>query len=492
MLRERVESFLASCRRPAVVEPGDPPILLRPETYSLECRGGKLLLEAWDDERNLARRLTGIVESRTARLTIAVERFGGKEGRLTLVDLDRPESAPALLRGRREELREQFRHWLERQFCGWTIAELSTSPDLEHTLSPVYPRALLTRGTSRVAAVCSPEGEAEADAALTFGLIWLAYLRKREQPHPVQGLVLFLPAGRETNTLLRLRYLNEARVKTMVFRYHQDGFEQQVDGDDTGNLLERLQPWTKAAPVPACEAERWAHRLSLYPDVETVDLGRGVRSFRVRGLEFARLSGDSLQVGVDRKRPARSLESCESLASEIARERNADNASPSHRWRLRNPESWLESTVRRQLSALDPLLDPDVIYGQVCAVSGRDRGLIDLLARDITGRLAVIEIKATEDPCLPVQALDYWIRVRSHVLSGEFESCGYFPDKPLSEAAPRLLLVAPALQFHPTTETLLGFYAPEIEVERIGLGVEWQRNLRVILRLRGAQRPDQP
>jgi len=51
------------------------------------------------------------------------------------------------------------------------------------------------------------------------------------------------------------------------------------------------------------------------------------------------------------------------------------------------------------------------------------------------------------------------------------------------------LLVAPALAFHPTTETLLGFYSSDIEVERIGLSVEWQRSLRVVLRLAGASRP---
>ena len=37
--------------------------------------------------------------------------------------------------------------------------------------------------------------------------------------------------------------------------------------------------------------------------------------------------------------------------------------------------------------------------------------------------------------------------------------------------APRLLLVSPSLEFHPTTETVMSFLAPQIEVERVGLAV---------------------
>jgi hypothetical protein len=52
-----------------------------------------------------------------------------------------------------------------------------------------------------------------------------------------------------------------------------------------------------------------------------------------------------------------------------------------------------------------------------------------------------------------------------------------------------LLLIAPALEFHPTTEQILDYFAPEIEVERIGLGIHWRSTLDVMFRLRGAERP---
>src|ERR1035438_10401913 len=53
----------------------------------------------------------------------------------------------------------------------------------------------------------------------------------------------------------------------------------------------------------------------------------------------------------------------------------------------------------------------------------------------------------------------------------------------------RLLLVAPSLEFHPSTETLLEFFSPAIEVERVGIGVEWRKGLQVMFRLTGSERP---
>ena len=123
------------------------------------------------------------------------------------------------------------------------------------------------------------------------------------------------------------------------------------------------------------------------------------------------------------------------------------------------------------------------------AFAGGERGLLDLLALDRGGRLAVIELKASADLHLPLQALDYWMRVEWHQQRGEFASAGYFPGQQLAAASPRLLLVAPALEFHPSTETILRYFAPAIDVERIGLGVEWQRELRVMFHVRGARSP---
>jgi hypothetical protein len=152
-----------------------------------------------------------------------------------------------------------------------------------------------------------------------------------------------------------------------------------------------------------------------------------------------------------------------------------------------SPEAILEATLRRQLPKLDAQLMSDPVYGQVPAFAGCDRGVLDLLAVEHSGRLAVLELKATADLQLPIQALDYWLRVRWHNDRGDFTRCGYFPRAPLSPAPPRLLLVAPALEFHSTSETLLRYYSPEIEVDRVGVGLEWRKEIAVMFRLRGAR-----
>jgi len=49
--------------------------------------------------------------------------------------------------------------------------------------------------------------------------------------------------------------------------------------------------------------------------------------------------------------------------------------------------------------------------------------------------------------------------------------------------APLVYLVAPALRFHPTTDTLLRYLTPEMEVVRVGLAESWRGGVRVVMRL---------
>jgi hypothetical protein len=214
-------------------------------------------------------------------------------------------------------------------------------------------------------------------------------------------------------------------------------------------------------------------------------------SLRVRGLEFARASGGSVLSGIHEKRLAEesSLPEIRGLVTELARLRSADAADLGNPLRTRFPEAWLESQVRAGIETLDAGLLSSPLYGQVPAFAGGDRSVLDLLAADRHGRLAVIELKAAADPHLPLQALDYWMRVRWHQDRDEFASNGYFPGLALAAAPPRLLLVAPALEFHSSTEAILRHFSPEIPVERFGLGVDWRRELQVAFRVAGTLRP---
>jgi hypothetical protein len=125
----------------------------------------------------------------------------------------------------------------------------------------------------------------------------------------------------------------------------------------------------------------------------------------------------------------------------------------------------------------------------VTAVAGVDRNIADILAVDYQSRLTVIEIKAEEDIHLPLQALDYWMRIAHHAAQNDFKQKNYFPQTELQSTPPKLLLIAPALSFHPSTETILRFFSSNIAVERIGLALEWRQMVRVLFRYRGADRP---
>jgi hypothetical protein len=163
------------------------------------------------------------------------------------------------------------------------------------------------------------------------------------------------------------------------------------------------------------------------------------------------------------------------------------------------PERWLESQLRTRLPELFPSLRDDLMVSQVPALSSGDRGMLDLLTLDRSGRLAILELKANEDLHLPLQALDYWIRVRAlnadrQTVSGggralaAFERQGYFSGAEVSELEPRLILAAPALRIHPANETVLRYFSPQVEWELIALAEQWRQELKIVFRKRCSDR----
>ena len=398
--------MLVSVESPVLAEEGEPPLPLKADQVALTIHGGKLILEAWGDTANLRRRIVGIAYEKPGVIALVAERFGGRRCRILLYDRSRPAAPNLDRRSKRMVHREQFRLLLKRHYPDWRVAEVSSDADLEHSLSPVYPRALLKQGGAGWAAIFAPDGAERTEGVLSFGLIWLDYLRRRERKVSVEGLALFLPSGQENTTCLRLSCLNPHALRLALFLYNSQD-DWPVDPARHGNLVTILNPADQTHPT-----------------------------------------GDA-----------------------------------------NRPEALLEARIRANPRLVDACLEPAPVYGQVPALAGIQRGILDLLAIDSRGRLAVIELKATADLHLPLQALDYWMRVRWHAERGDFARLGYFPGKAVLPVAPRLLLVAPAFEFHSTTETLLRYFDTAIEVERVGLGLEWQRDFSVAFRLRGAGRP---
>lgn len=484
--RAAIEAFLKDCRQPALFEPGEELLPLTGDNFALDLHGSRLTLQAWDRHRNFTRRVIEIRESGKGRLELAVERFARREGQLFLVDLFRRSGAELGRRSSRLVFRERFRLFLRRQFPEWKLAELSAEANLEFSLSPAFPRAFLRCGQHGWAAIaCPPDGDAAA--VLSGGLIWLDHLRTRERRTAVQGLAVYVPAGRERACALRLLCLDPSAARFELFGYNEEDYVTGVDPRDHGNLDTRLEPCRRPEPN---HLDPW-HAVSALPGVDRVLKHDGRASLRVRGVEFAEIADGALRFGLGDRRSAHPhhLSEIETLARELDRARSPEAEDREHPLFRQYPEAWLESQVRAQLDVVDASLLPDPVYGQVPAFAGGERGVLDLLAVDRTGRLAVIELKASADLHLPLQALDYWIRVKWHLDRGEFSPRGYFPGVELRPDPPRLLLVSPSLEFHPTSETVLSYFSPAVEVERIGLGVEWRKGLQVMFRLSGAQPP---
>ena len=395
---------------PPFLNPAKKPCLSSAGNFVLEMHGSRLTLQAWDRTRNLVRRIAGIKSETRGRMELIVERFARREGSLFLIDLAQPAGAEVGRRGPRRVFRERFREMLSRQFPGWKIAELSVEADLAHSLSPAYPRAYLKHGQSGWAAIAASPDAASAAGVLSFGLIWLDYLRRREKRVAIQGLALFVPCGFEQPTCLRLLFLNAETAGCRVFGYSEQGFALPLDPRDFGNLETHLDP---------C---RRADRPAAHPDdtddadeVERIPRPDGSVSMRVRGIEFARVpAGETASVPIFDP-------------TDLARFRTPDAADRNHPLYRQQPEAWLESQVRANIQQVHAALRPDPVYNQVPAFAGGDRGVMDLVAVDYAGRLAVLELKATADLHLPFQALDYWMRVKWHLDREEFSPLGYFP-----------------------------------------------------------------
>ena len=206
---------------------------------------------------------------------------------------------------------------------------------------------------------------------------------------------------------------------------------------------------------------------------------------RFRGLAFACWDDGSILFGVNERRqklsPAR-WPALQRLVDDLQAHRRpfaGDTKNPMYRLQS---ERWLESLVRQDVTRIDATLDPRFVYTQVFANSGGEHGILDVLTVTRNGRLAILELKAAEYIHLPVQAADYWLRVRRHLQQGDFPRYGYFTGIELQAAAPLVYLVAPALRFHPATDVLLRSLTSELEVIRVGIAEDWRNGLRVVLR----------
>ncbi len=489
-LQGEIEAFLHSLAHPMVVEDEVELFDLTVAHWRLSLEFGKLVFEVWNPARSIARRVEDIAFRDRARMGIFVRKPGGREtSTLEFRPLERTERTERI-RGRGHS-RQELLSALQREFPGWHLERVSNRSDREHSFSTRYTRGWARQGRMAWAflGLSKTESPEAADAVLAFGLIWLDWLRTQADRVTVPGLKLFLPRDAIDLTAHRAAYLNRRALQLEIFEW-QEAQLQPIDLKDFGNVETSLVPRLNAETLVDRHREmlrRWlgdlADRVNVVPDAAGTSL-----SVRVLGLEVARLEGqlapriywglEGSYRGLEDTRREESLQ----FLKRVLELRTPQSPDPSHEYFRLQSERWLESLLVRDITRIDPALSPAGVYPQVPAFSGMDRGVIDVLSLTRAGRLAVIELKLHEEINLPLQALDYWLRVKWLHERDQFKAAGYFPGVELAQTPPLLFLVSPAFRFHSSTDRMFCYFDPSIEVIQIGLNDRWREGVKVLFR----------
>ena len=491
-LQTEIETLLKQFHHPILVENEVELMDLTAAQWRLTIEFGKLIFSAWNSAKTFSRRVEEMAYRDRDRFGIFVRKPGGRESTtLEFHELHAP--AVANRTAGRAGFRQQLTALLERDYRGWKFQRVSSRSDREHSFSAWYTRGLATQGRSAWAflGLSEEEGMAAADSVLAFGLIWLDWLRSQADRVAITQLKLFLPPAAVSVIAHRAAYLAPRALNVEIYEWRVgQASARRVDLRDYGNVETRLAARRQAELLKESHTGLIHEMLGdISREIEIVPDSAGTfTSLRIAGLEVARIEGQlapRIYFGLE-GRVRRLDESClddfRDFLRDVRRIRCAGSPDPQHEFYRLQSERWLESLLFQDITRLDPALSPAHVYPQVPAFSGTDRGVIDLLTATRRGRLAVVELKVHEEINLPLQGLDYWLRVNWLQSRNQFQEFGYFQGCELSAATPLLYLVSPAFRFHSTTEKLLRYFDPNIEIILIGINDSWRKEIKVLFR----------
>jgi len=456
---------------------------------SWEVRGAptKPLLHLWSDNCNVTRRVLAITDQSDGHVLLAVECFGRtKPQRLEIVRLGYERDARGLSR---EEFCEQLRRILAERFPDETLEKLSIAADLEHSLSRVYARGISRKGMAYYAFLAVPDEETPdaLESSLTYGLLWLDRTRQSGGRGNLSGLRLILPKGKSAALAARMHAIDQ-RLAVQVYELDpQRETLERVEPCADGNFNTWLVPRRESQLLLDRAAAAIAPLQALEPDAIRAHAAAPLHEvvLRFRGLAFARWSEGRVNFGMngqwDELNGANEV-ALKQLVLNLQNYRHPLASDTRHPLYRAQAERWMQMMVMGDVSQIDLALDPEHVYEQVFSQTAGQRGVLDLLCVTRAHRLAIVELKTVENPDPPLQAADYWSRICRLLAQGDLARYGYFPGIELRPDPPVVYLVAPALRFHPSTDVLLRYLKPEVEIIRVGLVESWRRGLRVVMR----------
>jgi hypothetical protein len=507
-LARALEDFLSAHPHAAVLEDGRALFDLRLAHCSVTAEHGRCLLHLWSEERNIVRTVLAM-QGKRETLRLETQRFGQTKPQLLTIVPDPKFRTPTSRDTSRRHYLRSLEQALAAHFPGWTPESFRSAMDMENSFGPAYARGILTRGQSgwAVLGVGPDEPPAVIDGALTLGILWLAWCREHSLGRRVvHGLRVVIPHGSAVVTQARMAWLEPRLAQWELYEHRSSGELTPCDIRDQGNLAMDLpHAFDSQAALDRCTVAVSHLRSLLPPDLlaqsEIRPRAATEIAFSLHGLEYARVRRSLLPGSFTPKDeiffgagPGETLlddvteDLFRDLMDRVFASRRPASPARDALYRLQ-PERWLESVLRRDLSILDPQFGSGPVYSQLPALASSSRTLLDLLAVNRHGRLVVLELKADDDLHLPLQALDYWARVRALHREGALRRQGYFPGIELAADDPLLILVAPALHIHPANESVLSHLSPAVPWQLIAVDEHWRERCRVMLRKRTASAP---
>jgi hypothetical protein len=386
---------------------------------------------------------------------------------------------------------ELFRHWLKLNYPASEIVWAGKRSDLSRSISGRFFRAIFrTGGRHSILIAVDPDAGPEAHLALSQALQWLSCPAVENRIKAHAAIHFLVPVGGSSILNHRCQCLNRQRVDARVWEY-EEGEEFQIDRAEVSSFSVE----DKDFRWPATGPFRWSAQLEQILNIAPDLIRRYPRfydydSLRLWGLEFAQATGsdrDRIRFGVGTQRielNEGNFDCLRNLLKEILFYRRPDSPDPRHPYYRLQAERWLESLILENIPELFPEMAPESVYSQIPVYIGKDPGRVDILGADRQGTLTVMELKVSEDADMPVQALDYWGRVIRHNANGDFKRRGYFSEINLNRQRPKIYLVSPIFSFHSSTELLLRYLDPKLEVWKIAINEDWRCGVKILRRVR--------
>jgi len=488
-LKTRIEQWIQELTDPVLYRQGRRLDRLQELRFRLDCMARSLVLNCRVQGTHIAARVLCASQDGFGSVALQVQ-FGRR------IEIFEIRPAPEVVVSRpHQETRRDFQQTVEnlirKSFSKAQILRSAMGTDLEYSLSGKYVRVDFRFGNLRWLAIAAGPQETQAtiDGLLSAALLWRDLLRQQGLVGPAK-LLLLAPWNKLLVLKSRLGWIRGAGrdLQLAAFDLEMETLTL-TDLEDCGNLDTALtQVQTSPDGLMLNDNQCVRRVVGLAPGLITWSCSGKSRTvtFRIRGLQFAQLQlgqRSRLSFGLGVPTVIRKEDDWRRLNDTVLQilEEPRTAAGGNSKY-PRQPERWLESLLLRDIRAIDVRLDPRFVYPQVPAFFGGDRGMIDILGVTSQGRLVILELKVSEDIELPMQGLDYWLRVRWHHSRSEFQTHGYFPGMALSPLPPLLFFVCPQFRYHSSFPLLTGQIDPAVPLIQVGINENWRDGIHVVSR----------